>query len=90
MSKVELVKYIANETGASQQQTNAFIKAFTDGVQNIVSQDGTVTIVGFGTFHRTHRKATTGRNPQTGEAIQIKASNQPKFSAGKVLKEAVN
>ena len=49
-----------------------------------------VKIIGFGTFKISRRKATTGRNPQTGAAIQIPASNQPKFSAGKALKEAVN
>ena len=51
---------------------------------------GEVRVVGFGTFSTAQRKATTGRNPRTGEAIQIAASTQPKFKAGKGLKEAVN
>ena len=49
-----------------------------------------VRLVGFGTFHVTKRRATTGRNPRTGEQIQIPASNQPKFKAGKALKDALN
>lgn len=90
MSKAQLVKNISNVTGASQQQTNEFIKAFTEEVQNSVAKDEPVTIVGFGTFYKTYRKATTGRNPKTGAPIQIKAANQPKFRAGKTFKEVVN
>lgn len=65
-----------------------------DGVFDAISnslQNGTeVRLVGFGTFSVSRRKATTGRNPRTGETIQIPASNQPKFKAGKGLKDAVN
>ncbi len=56
----------------------------------VLSKGGEVRLVGFGTFSVAHRKATTGRNPRTGEAIQIAASKQPKFKAGKGLKDAVN
>jgi DNA-binding protein HU-beta len=61
-----------------------------DNIAGSLSNGGEVRLVGFGTFSVTHRKATTGRNPRTGESIQIKASNQPKFKAGKALKDAVN
>ena len=90
MSKAKLTKEIAAKTGCSQQQANEFINAFVESVQGNVSTGEPVTIVGFGTFYKTHRKATTGRNPRTGEPIQIKAANQPKFRAGKKFKEAVN
>ena len=90
MSKAKLIKDVANITGASQQKVNEFLNAFIQVVQDSVANDEPVTLVGFGTFCRTHRKATTGRNPKTGEPIQIKAANQPKFRAGKGFKEAVN
>lgn len=90
MSKAQLVKDIANATGTSQQQTNEFLKAFTEAVQQSVASGNDITIVGFGTFYKTRRKATVGRNPRTGVQIQIKATNQPKFRAGKTFKEAVN
>ena len=59
-------------------------------VTGALKSGGDVRIVGFGTFSVANRAATTGRNPRTGEAIQIKASKQPKFKAGSPLKEAVN
>jgi len=90
MSKAKLTKDIAAKTGCSQQQANDFINAFCEAVQENVSSDQPVTIVGFGTFYKTYRKATTGRNPRTGQPIKIKAANQPKFRAGKKFKEAVN
>ena len=61
-----------------------------DAISGALSGGGEVRVVGFGTFSVANRKATTGRNPRTGEAIQIPASKQPKFKAGKGLKEAVN
>ncbi len=90
MSKAQLVKDVANKTGYSQAQVNDFINAFCDSVQESVAKDEPITLVGFGTFYLTRREATTGRNPRTGEPIQIKASNQPKFRAGKRFKEAAN
>ena len=61
-----------------------------DRITSALQSGNDVRLVGFGTFNVTQRKATTGRNPRTGEAIQIPASKQPKFKAGKALKEAVN
>ena len=61
-----------------------------DAISGALSSGGDVRIVGFGTFSVVNRKATTGRNPRTGQAIQIPASKQPKFKAGKGLKDAVN
>ena len=90
MSKAQLVKDVASKTGYSQAQVNDFINEFCDAVQDSVAKDEPVTIVGFGTFYLTRREATTGRNPRTGEPIQIKASNQPKFRAGKRFKESAN
>jgi DNA-binding protein HU-beta len=90
MSKAQLVKNVASKTGFSQQQVSDFINAFCDAVQDSVANDEAVTIVGFGTFYLTRREASTGRNPRTGEPIKIKASNQPKFRAGKRFKEAAN
>ena len=72
----------ADATGAVEGVFGAISSALAGG--------GEVRLVGFGTFSVSHRKATQGRNPRTGETIQIKASNQPKFKAGKALKEAVN
>jgi DNA-binding protein HU-beta len=90
MSKSDLIKNIATKTGSSQSQVDGFLKAFIESVQDSVANDEAVTLVGFGSFYRAHRKATTGRNPRTGEAIKIKAANQAKFRAGKKFKEAVN
>ena len=71
-------------------QTCALPICVFDAISSALSGGGEVRLVGFGTFSVSHRKATQGRNPRTGETIQIKASNQPKFKAGKALKEAVN
>jgi DNA-binding protein HU-beta len=61
-----------------------------DAVTGALKKGDEVRLVGFGTFSVAKRKASTGRNPRTGEAMQIKASSQPKFKAGKGLKDAVN
>jgi DNA-binding protein HU-beta len=90
MSKTEIVKKIANDTGESQKNVANFLEAFLNHVQGEVANGNQVTLVGFGTFYRAFRKATTGRNPKTGEPIQIKASNQAKFRAGKSFKKIVN
>ena len=66
------------------------VEGVFDAISGALSSGGDVRIVGFGTFSVANRKATTGRNPRTGQAIQIPASKQPKFKAGKGLKDAVN
>jgi DNA-binding protein HU-beta len=90
MSKKDLVNKIANQTGTSQKAANEFLDAFIQCVQEEVAEGKNLTLIGFGTFYRALRKATKGRNPQTGAAIDIPASKQPKFRAGKAFKKAVN
>ena len=90
MNKNDLIASVASSAGLSKSDATRAIESFLDAITNALKRDEKVSIVGFGNFSVSHRKATTGRNPQTGAAIQIPASNQPKFSAGKALKEAVN
>jgi DNA-binding protein HU-beta len=90
MNKAQLIDSICGSTGLSKKDANDFLGAFTDAVQGSIANDSPVTLVGFGTFYRTYRKATTGRNPRTNEPIQIKAAYQAKFRAGKAFKAAVN
>ena len=90
MNKNDLISQVADDTGLSEVDATKAVDAVLDNIAGSLSNGGEVRLVGFGTFSVTHRKATTGRNPRTGEAIQIKASNQPKFKAGKALKDAVN
>ncbi len=90
MTKGDIVDSIAEETGLSKADAERAVNAFTGAVTSALKGGDSVSIVGFGTFSVSARAARTGRNPRTGEAIQIKASNAPKFKAGKGLKEAVN
>ena len=90
MNKTDLVASVANATGMSKADAGSAVESVFDAISSALSGGGEVRLVGFGTFSVSHRKATTGRNPRTGETIQIKASNQPKFKAGKALKQAVN
>jgi len=90
MTKTELVEKMAKDAGISKSAANAALNSFIEGVTNALKKkDGKVTLVGFGTFSKVRRKARTGRNPQTGETIKIKARNAVKFKAGKQLREAV-
>jgi len=90
MNKNDLISQVADDAGLSKADAKKAVDAVLDNIAGSLSNGGEVRLVGFGTFSVTHRKATTGRNPRTGESIQIKASNQPKFKAGKALKDAVN
>ena len=74
---------------STTKATQAAVDCVFDTIKNALKDKDQVTVVGFGTFKVSNRKATTGRNPKTGEAIMIKASNVPKFVAGKALKNAV-
>jgi DNA-binding protein HU-beta len=90
MTKAELVEKMAKEAGISKVAAAAALNSFTEGVTKALKKkDGKVTLVGFGTFSKVRRKARKGRNPQTGDAIKIKARNVVKFKAGKKLKEAI-
>ncbi len=86
----DLVDALATATGQPKSTSEEFVNAFTDVVKKQLSKGKSVTLVGFGTFEVRRRQATTGRNPRTGAAIKIPAANQPKFKAGKALKEACN
>lgn len=90
MNKVDLAEAIKNETGLSRKDAEAAVKAFVDVVTDELKKGGKVQLVGFGTFEVSERAAREGRNPQTGESMEIKASRAPKFKAGKALKDAVN
>jgi len=90
MNKNDLVGQVAQDTGLSKVDAARAVDSVFDNIAGSLRNKGEVRLVGFGTFSVSHRKATTGRNPRTGEAIQISASNQPKFKAGKALKDAVN
>ena len=90
MTKPELIDRMAKDAGITKAQAADALKSFTDSVKvALKKKDGKLTLVGFGTFSKVRRKARTGRNPQTGEPIKIKASNAVKFKPGKGLKEAV-
>ena len=90
MTKAELIEAMAKEAGISKAAAGAALESFTTNVTKALKKkNGKVTLVGFGTFSKTRRKARKGRNPQTGETIKIKASNVVKFKAGKKLKDSV-
>ncbi|MBI2882217.1 MAG: HU family DNA-binding protein [Candidatus Tectomicrobia bacterium] len=89
MTKGELVKLMADGAGITLGQAETALKAALEGVKKALKKKDKVTLVGFGTFSVSRRKARTGRNPQTGEKLKIAARNTPKFTAGRELKEAV-
>ncbi len=90
MTKAELIEQMAEDAGISKVQAAKSLNSFMENVINTLKKkEGKVTLVGFGTFHKIKRKARKGRNPQTGEAIKIKASNVVKFKPGKKLKEGI-
>jgi nucleoid DNA-binding protein len=88
VNKADLVNEVAKVTG-TKKEAQAAVDCVFDTITNALKNRDQVTVVGFGAFKVSHRKARTGRNPKTGEAIMIKASNVPKFVAGKALKDAV-
>lgn len=90
MNKTDLIDYIADEADLSKASANRALDAMIDGITKTMQRDGTVTIVGFGTFAVGQRAARTGRNPQTGASIPIPAAKVPKFRPGKALKDALN
>lgn len=90
MNKTQLIEQIARVTGESKTVTERVLNGFVGTVQQELAKGGDVYITGFGVFKVTDRAARVGRNPQTGEALNILASKGVKFSAGKALREAVN
>jgi DNA-binding protein HU-beta len=85
MNKADLINKIADDTGITKTQANAAIDSFTEAVTKTLRGGGKVTLVGFGTFLISKRKARKGRNPQTKEEITIKARKVARFKAGKEL-----
>lgn len=85
MNKAELVAKIAEDAGISKTQANDALDSFIDAVTKTLKSGDKVTLVGFGTFSVSKRQARTGRNPQTGETIKIKAKKVARFKAGKEL-----
>ena len=90
MNKNDLVGAVAESSGLSKNDAASAVESVFDAISKSLSKGDEVRLVGFGTFSVAKRKASTGRNPRTGEPMTIKASNQPKFKAGKGLKDAVN
>ncbi len=90
MNKNELIASVAEAAGLSKADATKAVDAVFASIADTLSNGGEVRLVGFGTFSVAQRAASTGRNPRTGAPIQIAASKQPKFKAGKQLKDAVN
>ena len=90
MNKAQLIDAMAADAGISKAQAKAALDSFTGKVGSTLSGGGRVSLVGFGSFSVSERAARDGRNPQTGEEIQIAAANIPTFKAGKGLKDSVN
>jgi DNA-binding protein HU-beta len=87
MTKAELVGYIAKDCKISKAMAENVLNAVTHNVSKCLRRKDKITLTGFGTFYVSKRKARTGRNPQTGAEIQIKARNVPRFKPGKQLKD---
>ena len=90
MNKTELIDHIAKQADISKAAASRALEALIGGVKTTLKKNGSVTIVGFGTFAVSKRASRTGRNPRTGAAIKIKAAKVPKFRAGKGLKDHLN
>jgi DNA-binding protein HU-beta len=90
MNKSDLIDAIAANSGLNKADAGRALDGFTSAITGALKGGDSVSMVGFGTFSVKRRAARAGRNPRTGETIQIKASNNPSFKAGKALKDAVN
>jgi DNA-binding protein HU-beta len=90
VNKNDLVAIVANKTDLSKADSAAAVDSVFDAISEALTGGDEVRLVGFGTFSVSQRRATEGRNPRTGEKIHIPASKQPKFKAGKGLKDSVN
>ena len=90
MNKQDLISTVAESSGLSKNDATKAVKGVFDAITGALKKGDEVRLVGFGTFSVSQRKASTGRNPRTGETMTIKASAQPKFKAGKGLKDSVN
>ena len=90
MKKVELVEAVATNAGLTKADAGRAIDATFDAITEVLKKGDKITLVGFGTFQTSKREARTGRNPQTGETMEIPARNAVVFKAGAQLKKTVN
>ncbi len=90
MNKSELIDAAADKADLRKSDVSSALDALTDTIAEAVARGDKVSLTGFGTFERRERAARTGRNPQTGESMQVPASRAPAFKAGKSFKDAVN
>ena len=90
VNKTDLITQVARQANITKDAAAEAVDATFDNIASALRSGDEVRIVGFGNFQVSHRKASSGRNPRTGEPIQIPASRVPKFRAGKALKDAVN
>jgi len=90
MNKTDLIKAVASKTALTQETVSKTLDGILSEVTGSLKNGDAVTLPGFGTFKVSSRAARQGRNPRTGETIQIKASKLPSFSAGKTLKDTLN
>lgn len=89
VKKGQLIERLAEKFGVSKKQAGEWLEAFTDEITKVLRTGDKVNITGFGIFKVSDRKAREGINPKTGEKIHIAASKKPRFTPGKLLKEAV-
>ena len=89
MNKADLVAVVAQKAGITKRDAEKSVNAVVEGIQEALSRGDKVSLVGFGTFWVRPREARKGRNPRTGEEIEIEARNVPAFKAGKMLKDSV-
>ncbi|OQX35191.1 MAG: DNA-binding protein HU [Oceanospirillales bacterium LUC14_002_19_P2] len=90
MNQAQLIELLARQADLSKAQAERALKATLENIQEALAKGDAIQLTGFGTFSVNERAARTGRNPQTGQPIQIDAARIPSFKAGKMLKEAVN
>jgi len=89
MNKQDLIGQIADRAGLTRSDSSRAVETMLEVITSALKRGDEVRLVGFGNFSVTRRKASVGRNPRTGEPMQIKASTQPKFRPGRILKDAV-
>ena len=90
MNQTELIQQVADEANLTKTQTQGAVRALLKTIMQVVADGDKVTLVGFGSFEPKVRSEREGRNPRTGEVLQIPAATVPTFSAGKAFREAVN
>jgi DNA-binding protein HU-beta len=90
MNKADLIERVVKDAAINKTQADTAISSLLSGIESDLKKGGRVTLVGFGTFSVSNRKARTGRNPQTGQPLKIAARKVAKFSPGADLKAAVN